>query len=144
MSSDIIKKASDMVNKCTNAYLGVLDEKGFPHVSTVSSIKTDGIFSCYFATGLKSNKTRRIKKCDKASVCYQDKGNNVTLVGTAFIVTDQKIKNMMWKDWFIKHFPEGKEDPNYCLIKFRTDWISLWIDCESFESSIEDILKVQS
>ena len=42
MSSNIFVKANQIIKTCDAAYLGVIDENGFPHVSTVSTIKPEG------------------------------------------------------------------------------------------------------
>ena len=144
MNPDIFAKANQMIAKCGEAYLGVIDENGFPSVSTVSTIKPENIFEAYFATGLAANKTKRLLKDKRASVCYRAGSNNITLVGEAEICTDQPTKSRMWLDWFIDHFPLGETDPNYCVIKFTTLRASLWIDYESAEFTIEELMKVQS
>lgn len=137
MNSNIIEKASLVVNSSDTAYIAVIDENNYPSVSTISSIKTDGIYKAYFSTGISVNKARRILKNNKASVCYHKDGDNVTLVGKARILTDKDIKHALWEDWFINHFPGGKDDPEYCIIEFTTERVSLWVDRESSEFNIE-------
>jgi hypothetical protein len=39
MDSNIFAKANQIIKNCDAAYLGVIDENGFPSVSTVSVIK---------------------------------------------------------------------------------------------------------
>ena len=144
MNSNIFAKANQIIKTCDAAYLGVIDENGCPHVSTVSTIKPVDIFTAYFATGTGANKTKRLL-CDKrASVCYRIDGNNITLVGEGSILTDQATKSRCWLDWFINHFPGGETDPNYCIIKFTAKRASLWIDNESAEFAIDELLTVQS
>ena len=144
MNPDMLTKANQIIMKCTEAYIGVIDEKGYPSVSTVSTIRPEGIFEAYFATGLEANKTKRLLKDKRASVCFRAGSNNITLVGEAEICTDQPTKRRMWLDWFINHFPLGETDPNYCVIKFTTKRVSLWIDYESAEFTINELQKVQS
>jgi hypothetical protein len=71
-------------------------------------------------------------------------GGNVTLVGTAEIISDQEIKNQYWSDDFLEHYPKGKTDPDYVVIRFSTQRVSLWIDNESAEITIDRFLTVQS
>ena len=144
MNANIFAKANQIIKTCDAAYLGVLDENGCPHVSTVSTIKPEDIFTAYFATGLESNKTKRLLRDKRASVCYRAGGNNITLVGEAEILTDQETKSRMWLDWFVHHFPGGETDPNYCVIKFTAQRASLWVDNESAEFTIDALLTVQS
>lgn len=144
MNSNIIEKANILVNSSDTAYIAVIDENNYPSVSTISSIKTDGIFEAYFTTGIEANKTKRIMNNNKVSICYNIDGDNITLVGEAEILTDKDIKHVLWEDWFINHFPLGKDDPTYCIIKFTTKRVSLWIDHESSEFTINEALQVQS
>ncbi len=144
MNSNIIEKANILVNSSDTAYIAVIDENNYPSASTISSIKTDGIFEAYFSTGIDANKAKRILKNNKVSLCYNIEGDNVTLVGEAQILTDKDIKHALWQDWFINHFPLGKDDPTYCIIKFTTKRVSLWIDRESSEFTIDEVLHIQS
>jgi len=126
------------------AYIGVIDENGCPSVSAVSTIKPDGIFTVYFATGISANKSKRLLRDERASVCYRLNGNNITLVGVAKILSDQETKSRFWEDRLVEHFPGGETDPNYCIIKFTAKRASLWIDYESAEFLIDELLTVQS
>ena len=144
MDTNIFAKANQIIKTCDVAYLGIIDENGYPHVSTVSTIKPENIVEAYFATGIVANKTKRLLKDKRASVCYRSENNNITLVGEVEILTDQTTKSQYWIDWFINHFPGGETDPNYCIIKFTTKRVSLWVDNESAEFLIDELLTVQS
>ena len=144
MDVNIFAKATQLIAACDAVYLGVLDTNGFPHVSTVSTINPDSLFTAYFATGMGANKTKRLLADKRASICYRINGNNITLVGEGEILTDQETKSRCWIDWFVAHFPLGQTDPNYCIIKFTTKRMSLWIDNESAECTVDELLTVQS
>ena len=143
-NSNLFAKANAIIKACDAAHFGVIDEDGGPHVSTVSTINPENIFTAYFATGLNANKTRRLLRDKRASVCYRAGGNNISLTGEAQILTDPQTKSQCWLDWFIGHFPGGETDPNYCVIKFTAKRASLWIDNEGAEFMIDDLLTVQS
>jgi len=144
VNANIFEKANQIIKTCDAACLGVLDEAGCPSVSTVSPIAPQNMLEMYFATGLDVNKTKRLLKDRRASVCYCKDGANITLVGEAEVLTDQPTKSRLWLDWFIEHIPAGETDPNYCIIKFTTKRVSLWIDGEGAEFTIESLLTVQS
>jgi general stress protein 26 len=144
MNTNIFATANQIIKSCDAAYLGVLDESGSPHVSTVSTIKPESIFEACFAAGLNGNKTKRILADKRASVCYRSGGDNISLTGEAEILTNQETKSRLWLDWFIDHFPGGETDPDYCIIRFTAKRASLWIDGESAEFFIDDLLTVQS
>ena len=144
MNANILAKANKIIKTCDAAYLGVIDEDGFPSVCAVSPIKTENILEIFFSTNIGSNKEKRLRKSNRASICFRSGGNNITLVGEAEIITDQKIKSEYWLDWFKDHYAGGETDPNYCIIKFTTRRVSLWVDNESAEFTIDELLTVQS
>lgn len=144
MNSNIIEKANRLVVSSDTAYIAVIDENNYPSVSTITPIKADGFFELYFSTGINVNKTRRILKNNRVSICYNTKNDNVSLVGRAEILTDKATKHELWQDWFINHFSLGKDDPEYCIIKFTSERVSLWIDRESSEFFINDLMRIQS
>ena len=144
MNANIFEKANQIIKAGGPAYFGVVDEDGFPSVSTVSLVKAQDIFEAYFGTGTEANKTKRLLKDKRASICCHAGGDNITLVGEAEVCTDQPTKSRCWVDGFINHFPLGETDPNYCVIKFTAKRVSLWVDNESAEFTIDELLTVQS
>ena len=144
MNANVFEKTNQIIKTCDAAYLGVLDEIGCPNVSTVSVIRPENLFEAYFSTNLSGNKAKRLLKDKRASVCYRKDGDNVTLVGEAEVLTDQEIKSRLWIDWFIEHFRGGETDPDYCIIKFTTKRVSLWVGRETTEFTIGQLLTVQS
>jgi len=133
MSQELIKKANEAIQKCKAAYVGVIDEAGFPSVSTISTIKPESINEVYFSTGMDGNKIKRLQKNNKISICFHSSGDNVTLVGEAEILTDQESKDRFWLDWFDEIYKGGKTDPNYCIVKITPKRASLWVGWESAE-----------
>jgi len=143
MNANIFEKANQIIRDCKIMYIGVIDENGFPSVSTVALLKPDNIFETHFGTSIDANKTQRIMKNNRVSVCCHAGGDNITLVGEAEILTDQETKSRYWMGW-TQHFPGGETDPNYCIIKFTTKRVSLWVDNADAAFTVDELLKVQS
>ena len=55
----------------------------------------------------------------RAGISFFDRGDSVALTGTAEVIEYPAVKKIMWQEWFIKHFPGGVEDPEYCLVRFE-------------------------
>jgi len=150
MNANILEKANQILKTGRVAYVGVIDENGFPSVSTVLAVKPcnesgdsgaciQPVYETYFATGLASNKVSRLTKDKRASICFHVGGDNITLVGEAEILTDQHTKSRYWqKVGFIEHFPGGETDPNYCIVRIKTKRVSLWVDGEDAEFMLDD------
>lgn len=126
-------KASEIVEKRvginTFCNLGLIDTDGYPTVSTITASKASGIRDIYFCTGIGGNKTIRISGNSMASVCYNTEEYNITLVGDIEVLTDQKLKNELWYEGLANHF-NGPNDPNYCVLHFRTKRYNLLVEWE--------------
>lgn len=128
---NIVNKSAELLDNCTEITLSSLSENGYPRTCVLSKIKSDGIKKIWCATGLSGTKTRHFNANPKASVCFWKEGNSVTLIGKAIVRTDRQIREEMWLDWFIDHFPGGIDDPDYCILEFSTtEEATLWIDGE--------------
>ena len=136
MNIQILEKASKIIAKCNNAAFGIIDDMGFPSVSVVSLCYPQDVLEVYFTTGLESNKVRRLRANNKASINCFTNADNITLVGVAEILTDQESKSKYWQNWFTEIYGD-ETNPEYCVIKFTTHRVSLWVDEESAEFEIK-------
>lgn len=131
MNQEIIARAGEIVGKTTRetgyCALSLIDLDGYPTTSTISASKVDGIHWITFCTGLNSPKADRIRKCNRASVCFNSIEYNITLVGTIEILTDPDVKKEMWYDGLTQHF-SGPDDSNYCVLRFKTERYNLLVD----------------
>ncbi len=131
MNQEIIIKAGEIIEKNTGmgtyCVLALMDLDGYPTASTITASKADGINWITFCTGLGGTRTNRINKCNRASVCFNADDYNITLVGTMEILTDLEVKAEMWYEGLMNHF-SGPEDPNYCVLRFKTERYNLLID----------------
>ncbi len=131
MNEKIISRAGEIVAKNTGertyCTLALIDSDGYPTVSTITASKAGGINWLTFCTGLGSDKTNRIIKCNSASVCFNSNEYNITLVGTIDIITDPNVKKEMWYGGLVNHFSDP-QDPNYCVLHFKTDRYNLLVD----------------
>ena len=133
MNEKIIAKAGEIVSALTSkkgegyCTIALIDENGYPTASTVSIIKADGIKQLAFGVSLDDNKARRVQSCKKASVCINSLGYNITLVGTAEILTDAKTKEEVWQPWFCDIW-SGANDPGFCVLRFSTERYNLYVD----------------
>ena len=48
-------------------------------------------------------------------------------VGTIEVLTDPVVKKEMWYGGLVNHF-NGPEDPNYCVLHFKTERYNLLVD----------------
>jgi len=126
---NLVKQAETILNSCKFCSVSSIDENGYPRICILGLIKNEGIKSFYFSTGTSSRKTKNYIKNPKAGVTFYKDGDSITLTGIMKIIKDKKIKNELWQDWFIEHFPNGgKDDPEYAIIKFESNKGTFWIN----------------
>jgi len=139
MHEEIIAKAGEIVEKNTGVdsycVLALIDLDGYPTASTITASKADGINWITFCTGVGGRRTSRINKCDRVSVCFNGDDYNITLVGTIEIVTDLEVKKEMWYGGLLNHF-SGPEDPNYCVLRFKTLRYNLLVDWKEARGTV--------
>jgi len=136
MNAEIFEKANKIIKtnggiNFGDASFGIIDESGYPSVSTVSLIKPESISELHFLTNIGGNKEKRIKQNNKASICCRFDFNNITLVGEAEVLTDQETKSKFWQDRFSQMGFSGETDPNICIVKFTAKRVSLFVDFEN-------------
>lgn len=143
MNANIIQKAIDLIKQPgITAAIGLIDSEGRPCVSAISSICTDGLDICWFATNTFGRKAELIGGNNKVGICYFD-DYNISLSGRAEIITDTELKAKMWLDGFENHFTSPTDD-NYCLIKVTVEYVRLYIDEEAADFNLSEIYEHQS
>lgn len=124
---DFLKEAHKLLERCDEMEIASVDLQGYPRVCVVSKLKSKGIDVIYFATGASGTKANHFNQNPKASVCFHDRNDSVTLVGEVAIVKDVEEKKSVWKDWLINHFKDGVLDDEFCLLKFEASEATFWI-----------------
>jgi len=142
MDKSIIDKAGEIIagqtmqperetGECPHCVLILRDLDGYPIGSTKSPAKSYGIQWIAFCDGLESNATKRARECNLASVCFSSGTapiHNITLTGKIEIITDPAIKKEMWYSGMSMYFPGGADDPNLCVLMFKTERYNLFVD----------------
>jgi general stress protein 26 len=134
MNEEIIKRAEDILsNRALKeqgyCVLALIDFEGYPTAATISPSKIDGIRCITFCTGIESNWAKRIVNCNRASVCFNSgtEQYNITLIGNIEVLTDIETKKEMWYEGMGYYF-KGPEDPNFCVLRFKTQRYSLMLN----------------
>ncbi len=138
MERGVIKRAAEIIAQntaCGKPSGGELycvlalmdDETGGPTASAITPARAEGIEWITFCTGRESNKARRAGQANRAAVCFASDCYNITLTGRVEVVTDEAVKREMWYDGLENHF-SGADDPNYCVLRFRTERYNLLVD----------------
>lgn len=126
----IRQKAEWVLKQCKYVTLSSITEKGYPRPIAIEIIKTNGISTIWMSTGTSSEKVKHFHHDSKAGICFVHEGDSVTLTGHVIVLTDTQNKTSFWKDYFIHYYPQGVNDPEYCLLQFDAEEATIWIDKE--------------
>lgn len=122
------KKAAEMLQKSEVVVLTSINKDGYPRPVPMSMVKAEGLSTVWMSTGNDSWKTEDFRKNPKGGLCFYAQGDSVCMTGDVEIITDADIKQELWQDWFINHFPGGPTDPSYVIVKFQANHATYWIE----------------
>ena len=124
-----LMEASEMV------YLTTLQPDGYPHTRALWNLRNRKMFGrlwpffkdhkedylILFGTNTSSNKVAHIRANPKVSVYYCDPGDSrgLTLTGDAVIEEGMEFKEILWDPEWTFYYPDGVNDPDYCVISVR-------------------------
>lgn len=117
------KLIGELADNQKTVFLGSVDEQGFPNIKAMlQTRKREGIRIFYFTTNTSSMRVKQYLKNPKACVyfCNQDTFIGAMLLGTIEILTDDKSKQMIWREGDEIYYPKGVTDPGYCVLRFTT------------------------
>ncbi|GMO57399.1 MAG: hypothetical protein Ta2D_03170 [Rickettsiales bacterium] len=97
---------------------GTPETRALENSFNARQVFNDDKIELYYGTHTGLDKTIQLENNNKASVYVSLLDfRNLTLFGTAEIVTDKAIKESLWFDELLEQY-DGKDDEMYCLIKF--------------------------
>ncbi len=132
----LTEKAVALLAQCHDVTLASVNEDGYPRPVSMAKVCSQGYTEIWTTTGSGSEKVADFKRNKKAGLCYSAYGDSVALRGTVQVVTDDNIRQKMWQEWFIHHFPAGPTDPDYVLLHFLGREATIYIDGEFVHKKI--------
>ena len=135
-----LKKIEKFINKQTVSFICSVDEEGYPNVKAMLKPRIrNGIKEFYFSTNTSSMRVRQYQENPNASIYFYHKGLvkyvGVILKGKMEVLTDQEIKNKLWRKGDTMFYKNGVTDSDYCVLKFTAISGRYYCDLktESFE-----------
>ena len=121
MKKDFGNKIGDFMDHSQICYLSSIDEDGFPNTKAVSAIRGRDETNFFFIrTKYNTVHVEQFKKNPKASIYFCDPKYSKGLMvrGNVSIIEDKEIKDKLWKDSDSVYYAQGKDDQNYCMLRF--------------------------
>lgn len=124
----IKQQAVWVLKQCGYVTLSTINEDGFPRPVAIDVLRHNDIETLWMTTLLSSEKVKHIRLNPKAGICFVHEADSVTLTGKIEILTDTETRQTFWQDYMVHYFPQGMNDPDYCILSFHTEEAVLWID----------------
>lgn len=89
-------------------------------------VERDG--DLWFVTGFDSEKVREIEANPEVNVAYASKDHNtyVSISGSASVTRDRATIDAHWTPAMSIFFPDGKDDPNLCMLRVEAHSAEYW------------------
>jgi general stress protein 26 len=120
---DADKTIGNLIDKAGVSIISSVDEDGFPNTKAMlPPRKREGIKYIFFTTNTSSMRVKQYIGNSKACVYFFDKRffKGVMLRGVMEVLKDSASKKMIWKAGDEMYYPKGVTDPDYCVLRFKT------------------------
>jgi general stress protein 26 len=120
------KRIEQFIKKQKVAFLGSVDEDGCPNVKAMLKPRQiDGLRRLYFSTNTSSLRVEQYRNNPNACVYFYHKGliryTGVMLKGNMEVLTDQEMKDRIWRRGDTVFYKGGVTDPDYCVLQFTAE-----------------------
>lgn len=125
---EIISEIKKLRETSPVAYVGSVNEAGFPQIKGMLVPEHESMKIHYFSTNTSSKRVGQFLKNPKASVYYCDETNyaGALFTGTIEVCTDHETKAIIWRDGDEMYYPKGVDDEDYCVYKFTAETVNYY------------------
>ena len=129
--SDVFK----FISKQKTAFIGSIDEKGYPVVRAMLAPRKIEGNQIYFSTNTSSKKVKQFTENKHGCVYFYKCGlfryQGVCLIGEMEICYDQPTKDAIWRPGDKLFYKQGVTDPDYCVLKFSCEKAECYCDLKT-------------
>lgn len=118
-----LSKIEKFIRKQKVSFISSIDEENYPNIKAMLRPRLIiGLKEFYFSTNTSSMRVNQYLKNPNASIYFYKKGlisyKGVMLKGKMEVLTNQEIKNKLWRKGDNIFYKKGVTDPDYCVLKF--------------------------
>lgn len=136
------KQMMEFIQKQKTAFIGSVDEDGFPNMKAMLAPRKIESNCFYFSTNTSAMRTRQYENNPKASIYFYNRGRfkyeGVMLTGTMEVLQDDDIKREIWQIGDTMYYKKGVTDPDYCVLKFTAMKGRHYCNFKSESFNVED------
>ena len=102
---------------------GTRGTDGWPDVRMMAVAAREGVETLWFGTSAESKKCGQLKVDPRGVVYGFDSAmmREFRLFGRVEMKTDAESRRKIWRDEFLRYFPEGVDSPTLVVLKFVTE-----------------------
>ena len=141
MSRKIASEIKKLRKNSKFAYVGSVNEDGFPQIKCMFTIKSDDARIHYFSTNTSSKRVAQFLSNPKASVyyCNETMFKGAMFTGTMEVCEDSDTKERFWNKGDEKYYPKGVTDPDYCILRFNAESVNFYHGLSNMTLSIDEV-----
>lgn len=112
-----------LVNRSLFADLGYTDEQGRQNIRRVFCVWHRGLGQHLISTNTSSSHVQSLLRNGNACLYFSDDAafEGLCLYGRAAVCTERAYRELLWNPGDEKYYPQGIDDPDYCVIEFIAD-----------------------
>ncbi len=124
MNTAIKAEIYELVEKANVALISSVDKNGYPQTKGMLALGRDGMGVHYFSTNCSARRTRQFRNNSHACIYFYREPDyrGVMLVGDIEVCDDKAHRELLWREGFEVYYPQGVDDPDYCVLKFTVKW----------------------
>lgn len=103
------------------AFIGSMDGDGFPNMKAMlAPRRREGLHTFYFTTNTSSMRVAQYRRNPNASIyfCAPKEFVGVQMRGHMEVLEDVASKRLIWLEGDTEYYPQGVDDPDYCVLRF--------------------------
>ncbi len=137
-----LQKIEKFIDKQKVSFICSIDSENYPNVKAMLKPRIrKGLKEFYFSTNTSSMRVHQYKNNPNASIYFYHKGLmkyiGVMLKGKMEVLTDQAIKNKIWKKGDTLFYKKGVTDEDYCVLKFTAMSGRYYCDLKTIDFAIK-------
>ncbi len=115
-------------------YVGSVDDAGFPNIKAMLAPRVrEGLRTFYLTTNTSSMRVGQFRRDPRAALyfCDEERFVGVQLRGTMEVLEDAAARRLVWREGDTEYYPQGVDDPDYCVLRFTADEGRLYLEYRS-------------
>lgn len=140
MNNLIKKEIFDLFENANVAIVSSVDADGFPNTKGMLALEHDGLPVHYFSTNYSAKRTKQFIDNPKACVYFftEPDYRGLMLVGHIEVCTDQAHRIKLWREGFEMYYPQGVNDPDYCVFKFTAQRANYYHGLRNYDLDLSE------